>query len=325
MTATTRALPIAVLAALVLVSSPLTQAQPAKQIPRVGWLSNGTGLGAYDRAFVEGLRELGWVEGTNVVIERRFAEGKSERLPTLAEDLVRLKVDIIAAPDPPAALAAKNATRAIPVVVRSSDDPVGDGLVASLARPGGNVTGVASLALELSGKRLELLREVLPGLTRVAVLFNPGALSARWLRDTDAAARALGVGLQPVEVRGRDELEGAFRAAVSGRAGAVMTLRNPALVTPRVVELAAKYRLPAIYDDRFYVERGGLMSYGTNLAELHRRLATYVDRILKGAKPAELPIEQATRFELVVNLKTAKSLGLAVPQSFLLRADQVIQ
>ncbi len=278
---------------------------------------------------MQGLRELGYAEGQDIVIERRVADGKTERLPGLAAELVRLAVALIVAPDPPSARAATNATRTVPIVMRSSGDPVASGLVASLARPGGNITGVYSIAEELVGKRLELLKEVAPHLSRVAVLWDPDFPgSARWFHEAEVAARSLGLQLQSLEARGPSpDFARALGVATKERAGALITLRNPPIVfhQRQIVNLAAKARLPAIYDDREFVESGGLMSYGANLVDLYRRAATYVDKILKGARPADLPVEQPTKFELVVNLKTAKALGLTIPPSVLLRADQVIQ
>jgi putative ABC transport system substrate-binding protein len=279
-------------------------------------------------AFARGLRDLGYVEGQNILIERRFAAGKLERLLALAAELVRLNVGVIVALDPPATAAAKDATKTIPIVMRSSDDPTATGLVASFARPGGNITGVYSPYAELSPKRLELLKETLPGIMRVAVLWDPAFWgSTRAWRETEAAARSLGLELKSLEAQRADDLEGAFRTATRARSGALITLRNPLIVRHQlqVVKLAAKSELPAMYDDRPFVEAGGLMSYGANLADLYRRAAGYVDKILKGAKPADLPVEQPTRFELVINGKTARALGLTIPQSILIRADQVIQ
>ena len=314
--------------ALGLIATPLpTQAQEPAKVPRLGFLA--TGPSPRVEAFWQALRQLGYVEGQNIAIERRFSENKIDRLPALAAELVRLKVDVIVAPDPPAASAARNATRTIPIVMRSSSDPVEAGLVASIARPGGNITGVYSIAEELVGKRLELLKAVVPRVSRVAVLWDPDfPASARWFREAEVAARSLGVQLQSLEVRcPNPDYESAFGVATRGHAGALITLRNPPIVfhQRRIVNLATKSRLPAIYDDREFVESGGLMSYGANLADMYRRAATYVDKILKGAKPADLPVEQPTRFELVINLKTAKALGLTIPRSILVRADQVIQ
>jgi putative ABC transport system substrate-binding protein len=241
---------------------------------------------------------------------------------------VRLKVELIVALEPPSARAAKNATDTIPIVMRSTDDPVKTGLVGSLARPGGNITGVTSIATALIGKRLELLREVVPQNSRIAVLWNPDyqAGTAGFL-ETQSEARTLGIQIQSVEVRGPGEFEKAFKRATEGRAGGILPLRSPLIVreTRRIAELAVKNRLPAVYDDREFVDVGGLMSYGTDLADLYRRAAVYVDKILKGAKPAELPVEQPTKFELIINLKAAKQSGLTIPPNVLARADRVIK
>ena len=282
-------------------------------------------------AFLQGLRDLGYVEGRNVVIEYRYAEGKLERLPALAAELVALKVDVIVAAGTLAALAAKQATRTLPIVFAAAADPVTDGLVTSLARPGGNVTGLSNLAPELVGKRLELLKQAVPGVSRVAVLWQPGGLGERtekdMLKGADVAARALGVRLQFVEARGPADFDRAFSDMTRARAGALTVLGSPMFFTERrrLVDLAAKNRLPAVYTLREFVDAGGLMSYGPNIADLFRRAATYVDKILKGAKPADLPVEQPTKFELVINLKTAKALGLTIPPSLLGRADEVVQ
>jgi len=306
---------ISTLALGLLVGSLPVEAQEATKIPRVGYLSPGSGRGPQ---FRQGLRELGYVDGKNIVIVPRGARGKRDRLPALAAELVRLKVDVIVALNPPAARAAKNTTTTIPIVIRSSRDPVRSGFVASLARPGGNITGLWSTSSELIGKRLKLLKEVVPGLSRVAVLWKPGRRSARF-KKIEVAARALGVQIQSLEVRDPSDFQGAFEAATRERAGALITLRNPDIVRnrKRVADLALESRLPAIYDDRAFVEVGGLMSYGTNLAALHRRAATYVDKILKGTKPGDLPVEQPTKFELVINLKTAKKIGFTIPPQFL--------
>ena len=322
--------PVGLIATLALgiLASPLSaDAQPPAKVPRIGYLSTGS-PDRRTEAFGQGLRDLGYVEGQNIVVYRRFAQGKPQRLADLAAELVRLKVDVIVAPDPPATRAAKKATRTIPIVMRSSEDPVASGLVASLARPGGNLTGLYSLYEELTPKRLELLKEAVPGVLRVAVLWNPDYPGpvATW-REIEVAARALGVQLQSLEVRRPDDFENAFRAATRERAGAFITLRAPLIVNYRrqIADLAVKNRLPAMYDDREFVEAGGLMSYGANLEDLYRRAATYVDKILKGARPADLPVEQPTRFELVINLKTAKALGVTIPREILLRADKVIE
>jgi len=282
-------------------------------------------------AFRQGLRDLGYVEGRNVVIEYRDAEGKHERLPALAAELVALKVDVIVAPPTPAALAAKQATRTLPIVFFSVSDPVSSGLVTSLGRPGGNVTGLSDLTPELVGKCLEQLKQAVPGVSRAAVLWQPGAFGERTEKDllkaAEVAARALGVRLQFVEARGPDDFDRAFSKMTSARADALTVLPTAMFVSERrrLVDLAAKNRLPTVFPYRESVDAGGLMSYGPNLADMYRRAATYVDKILKGAKPGDLPVEQPTKFELVINAKTAKALSLTIPQSVLLRADQVIQ
>ena len=305
-------------------------AQQAAKIPRIGYLA-ATSLStnpARIEAFRQGLRELGYVEGKNIVIEWRFAEGKADRLAGFAAELVRLKVDVIVSGGSTATRAAKEATSTIPIVMAQDNDPVGNGFVTSLARPGGNVTGLAALRSELSGKRLELLKEIVPKLSRVAVLgssTNPG--NAQSLKEVELAAGAIGVQLQYVDVRGPKDIETAFKEAGKGRADAVLVLAGPVFNSPRsqVVDLAAKSRLPAIYDRRDFGEAGGLLSYGTSVADLDHRAATYVDKILKGAKPGDLPVEQPTKFELVINLKAAKQIGLTIPPNVLARADRVIR
>jgi putative ABC transport system substrate-binding protein len=301
-------------------------AQPAK-LPRIGYLGGSPSGAGAPQPFLEGLRELGWVEGRNIAIEYRWTEGRAERLPDLVAELVRLKVDVIYTPGSNAAAqAAKRATTTIPIVFTTPTDPVAAGLVASLSRPGGNITGIGGAVL--SSKRLELLREVIPTATRVAVLWtraNPG--HPRALKDAEAAAPALGLQLQPLEVRDPTKFEGAFSAMTKERAhaffvlGDVMFLRERA----RIVALAATSRIPAIYTWRQAVEDGGLMSYGEDRSGVPRRAAVYVDRILKGAKAGDLPVEQPTRFELVVNLRTAKALGLTIPPAVLARADERIE
>ena len=278
-------------------------------------------------AFFLGLRELGYVEGQNITIERRFSEGRAERFPQLATELVQLKVEVIVVTVTPAALAAKKATRTIPIVMLGTGDPVANGLVASLARPGGNITGLSLLAAELGGKRLQLLKEVLPRLSGVAVLWNvANPYTILEVRETEIAARALGIQIQSLGIREADEFESAFREAATGRAGALIVVGDGLTIfhRARIVELAARHQLPAMYGFREFVDTGGLMGYGANLPDMYRRGATYVDKILKGAKPGDLPIQQPTKFELVVNLKTAKALGLTIPQSIFIRADEVI-
>jgi putative ABC transport system substrate-binding protein len=305
--------------------------QPAK-IPRLGFLPGGSPSSAapFTKAFRQGLRELGYVEGKNIVIEYRYTEGKLDRLPALLADLVRLKVDIIVVGGGASVLAAKNATKTIPIVMTVVGDPVGTGVVASLAQPGGNITGLSILSPELSGKRLELLKEIVPGRTRVAVFANPSSPSlALMLRETQEAARFLGLQLQIIEVRPESSsgLESAFQTATKGRAGALSVLASQGFVTERkkLVELAAKNRMTAIYDDREIVESGGLVSYGPDRADLYRRAATYVDKILKGRTPADLPVEQPMKFEFVINLIAAKQIGLTIPPNVLVRADKVIR
>jgi len=308
------------------------EAQQAAKIARIGYLSPNLAATPHLReAFRQGLRDLGYVEGRNLVIEYRDAEGKLERLPALAAELVALKVDVILAEGGTLGpRVAKQATRTIPIVF-AAGDPVGSGLVTSLARPGGNVTGLSNLSAELVGKRLELLKQAVPGVSRVAVLRHPVALGERTAKDmlkaADVAARALGVQPQFIEARGPDEFARAFSDMTSARAGALTLLPSAMFLREhrRLVDLAAKNRLPAVYTSREFVDAGGLMSYGANQPDLFRRAATYVDKILKGAKPGDLPVEQPTKFELVINLKTAKALGLTIPQSVLARADEVIQ
>ena len=310
----------------------LADAQQPKKVPRIGLLSAGR-PGPSVEAFRQGLRDLGYVEGKNITIEDRYAESKFERLSDLASDLVSLKVDVIFAVSTAAALATKNATKTIPIVFTNVADPIGSGLVASLAHPGGNITGLTIVSAELSAKRLELLKEVVPGVTRVAVLWHPGAHSERTNRDmlkqTEDAARALRVQLQLLEARNPDELDSAFSAMIRERAGAILVLTSPMFNTmperKRIADLAAKSRLPTSHYAREFADAGGLMSYGANLADLSRRAATYVDKILKGTKPADLPVEQPIKFELIINLKAAKQIGLTIPPNVLARADKVIK
>jgi putative ABC transport system substrate-binding protein len=323
---------LAVALVLVLLAAPLAaRAQQPNKIPRVGWLSADTGgtVTRLNEAFRDRLRELGYVEGRNIVLEYRSARAV-DRLASAAAELVRLNVDLIFAPEGmPAALAAKNATSTIPVVMALVADPVAAGLVDNLARPGGNVTGPsAGAGLELFGKRLELLKEALPKVSRVAVLWdpnNPGSVVNK--RATEAPAGSLGLALHFAPARTTSELEPAFSAMRRGRAEALIVLNSPFVSSQlkRIVALAATNRLPAIYMENRWAEGGGLMSYGPSYLEIYRRAATYVDRILKGAKPADLPVEQPTKFELAINLKTARALGLTIPPALVLRADQVIE
>jgi putative tryptophan/tyrosine transport system substrate-binding protein len=310
----------------------MAQAQQPTKVPRIGYLSAGVGLSSPREAFRQGLRELGYVEGKNIIIEYRNAEGKFDRLPALAAELVRLKVDVIVTGGPPSARVAKEATSTIPIVMIQIGDPVGSGFVASLARPGGNITGLSGLAPELSGKRLELLKEIIPKLSRVAVFgTSTSPDNAQSLKEVEIAARELKVQLQYLDIRdARDpkDIETAFRAATKGRAEAVLIMLAPAVASAnrtQIVDLAVKSRLPVIYSGPAYVEAGGLMSYGVNVNDLDRRAATYVDKILKGAKPADLPVEQPTKFEFIINLKAAKQIGLTIPPNVLVRADRVIK
>jgi putative ABC transport system substrate-binding protein len=323
-----KSLSLALIIVALSVGASIAEAQQRAKVRRIGYLASGSGLGPGGEAFRQGLRELGYVEGQNIAIEYRFAQGKLDRLFDLAAELVRLKVDIIVTPSTLEAVAAQRATRTIPIVMAASGDAVATGLVASLARPGGNVTGLTALARELSGKRLELLKEAVPGLSRVAVLWNAANPDkARDLEEMQVAAGALGLQLQSLEVRGPNDFESAFRATNSKRVGALFTLTDSLTITQqsRIVDLATKRGLPTLFQTRDFVDAGGLISYGPNDADLYRRAATYVDKILKGAKPGELPVEQPMRFELVINLKTAKKIGLTIPPELLVRADKVIK
>jgi putative ABC transport system substrate-binding protein len=306
-------------------------AQQPTKVPRIGYLTGATpdGQSARIEAFRQGLRELGYVEGKNIVIEYRYAELKADRLPALAAELVRLKVDVIVTSAAGMTRAAKNATNTIPIVFKQDGDPVANGFVASLARPGGNITGLATLAPEISGKQLELLKEIIPKLSRVAVLgtsaTNPS--NARQLREIELAAGAFKVKLQYLAVLNPQDIETAFRAAGKGHAEAVLVLPGSIFNSHRtqIAKLAVKSRLPAIYSHSGYVVDGGLMTYAASQRDLDRRAATYVDKILKGAKPADLPVEQPTKFEFIINLKAAKQIGLTIPPNVLARADKVIK
>jgi putative ABC transport system substrate-binding protein len=305
-------------------------AQQAGKVPRIGYLGTRTLPDFGVDAFRQGLRELGWIEGQNIVVDYRLAEGQLDRLPDLAAELVRLKVDIIVAQATPGAAAAKKATDTIPIVMVPVGDPVGLGLIASLARPGGNVTGLSYSVggLEIIGKQLELLKETLPKIRRVAILLNPANPTRPVaMRDVEVAARSLALQLQFVEARHPDEFDSAFGAMGKARTGGLVVMADTMFVLhrTRLADLAARRRLPTAYGWREHVEAGGLMSYGPSLSDLFRRSATFIDRILKGAHPGDLPVEQPTKFELVINAKTAKALGLTIAQSLLARADQVIQ
>ena len=323
----------AFLGALTALAAPLAaEAQLAAKVYRIGLLGGSPpktpgGRVAWE-GFFQGMRELGYVEGQNILVEGRFYGDQTARLPALAAELVRRNVDVIVAGAPPAPEAAQRATSTIPIVMAIHPDPVGSGLAASLAKPGKNVTGLSSLARELAGKRLQLLKEAIPGISRVAVLSNPTvATQALDLREAGVAAQALKVRLQVLEARAPSDFAGAFSAMSRERAGAVIIISSSMFNAERtrIAELAAQSRVPAIYGAREFAEAGGLMTYGADLRESFRRAATYVDRILKGAKPGDLPIEQPTKFDLVIKLRTAKALGLKIPQSLLQRADQVIQ
>jgi putative tryptophan/tyrosine transport system substrate-binding protein len=303
--------------------------QPAK-VWRIGFLGSAfaSAAGVRVEALRLGLRELGYVEGRNLAIEFRWAEGNNDRLPALAAELVQSRVDVIVTQGTPATLAARRATTTIPIVFATAGDPVGTGIVASLSRPGGNITGLTDVTTDVAGKRLALLREAAPGVTRIAVLWNSSnPVAGLALKETEVAAQTLGLPLRSVEVRDVNRLDSAFSTIVRERAGAVVVLPDPALFDRRVqiAEMAAKNRLPSMAWTPEFAESGCLMIYGPSTAEMHRRAATYVDKILRGAKPADLPVEQPTKFELIINLKTAKTLGLTIPESLLRRADQVIQ
>jgi putative tryptophan/tyrosine transport system substrate-binding protein len=321
---------IVLLIGLTLASVHLAEAQQPTKIPRIGFLAavSLSANSARFEAFRQGLRELGYMEGKNIIIEWRSSEGKADRLPGLAAELVRLKVDMIVSGGSTATRPAKEATNTIPIVMAQDTDPVGNGFVASLARPGGNITGLATLAPELSGKQLELMKEIVPRLSRVAVLgTSTRSGNAQSLKETELAAGAFGVKLQYLDILSPKDIETAFRAASKGRADAVLVLTSPFATSQRtqIADLAVKNRLPAIYDRAEFVEDGGLMTYSVSSTDLFRRAAIYVDKILKGAKPADLPVEQPIKFEFIINLKAAKQIGLTIPPNVLARADKVIK
>jgi len=318
-----------VVSTLILASGYTSEAQQLRQVPRIGFLTAGSAstIPARIEALREGLSEFGYVEDKNIVIEWRFAEGKPDRLPGLVAELVRLKVEVIVTAGPTVTRAAKEATVTIPIVMAFDTDPVGNGFVTSLARPGGNITGLSTLSPEISRKRLELLKEIVPKLSHVAVFGTstiPG--NEQQVKEMELAAGESGIQLQYLDILGFEDIETAFRAA-SGRADAILTLNSPILVSQRkqIVDLAIKSQLPAIYGGPEWVEDGGLMSYSVNFNDLFRRAAVYVDKILKGAKPADLPVEQPTKFEFIINLKAAKQIGLTIPPNVLARADKVIR
>ena len=319
------------LAAIILVYAHVAEAQQAGKVPRIGYLSGSppSSIKARTEAFRQGLRDLGYVEGKNIVIEWRSGEGKRDRFPAVAVDLVRRKVDLIVTAGPLVTRAAKQATSTIPIVMAQDPDPVGNGFVASLARPGGNITGLSRLAPELTGKQLELLKQIVPKLSRVAVIgtsTRPG--NAQTLREVELAAGAFGMQLQYLDILNPKDIETAFQAAVRERADGALWFVTGSIGNPhrkKIADLAVSSRLPVMYFQPVDVEAGGLMSYSVDFTDLDRRAATYVDKILKGAKPADLPVERATEFEFVINLKTAKQIGLTVPPNVLARADRVIR
>jgi putative tryptophan/tyrosine transport system substrate-binding protein len=303
--------------------------QQTGKVPSIGFLAPGaSATSAPTLPFVDGLRQLGWIEDKTVTIEYRYAENRPERLAELAAELVRRKVDVIVAAGTPGPLAAKQATTTIPIVMTAAGDPVGTGLVASLAHPGGNVTGLSLMAPDLAGKRLELLKEIVPDLARVAIIWNASnPYPALVFKETEDAARRLKIETQSLEVRTPDDVGKALEAAVQGKANALIVVDDPLIVSQRkpIADFAAKNRLPTIYGIREFVDAGGFISYGAHLADLYRRAAGYVDKILKGAKPSDLPVEQPAKFELVINLKAAKMLGITIPGTMLARADEVIE
>jgi putative ABC transport system substrate-binding protein len=313
---------------ILLAGATIAEAQQPKNAATVGLLASGRGLGSAGDAFRQALRELGWVEGKNVLIQSQLAEVNLDKLPELATDLVQRKVAVIVADGDPAVQAAKRATRTIPIVLIAVGDPVTEGFVASLARPGGNLTGVTSISADLSGKRVELVKEIFSKASRLNVLWNPASSSnVLEFKAMEVTARALGLKLQSLEVRGPQDFQAAFAAAAKDRASALVVVRDPLIDSQhfQILDFAMDKRLPLMHGERQFVEAGGLMSYGPSRVELFRRAATYVDKILKGTKPADLPVEQPTKFEFIINLKTAKQIGLTIPPNVLARADQVIR
>jgi putative ABC transport system substrate-binding protein len=310
----------------------VAQAQQPAKVPRIGFVSptgDPNTPGPQVEGFRQGLQDLGYMEGKNIVVEYRYTEGKGDRNPSLVAELVQLKVDVLVVSGPGGIQAAKQATKTIPIVILSQEDPVAAGYIDSLARPGGNITGLTRLIRELSGKRLELLTQVVPKMSRVGVLWDTNSQISMptVFKDYEAAARALKIKLQSLDVRGPNDFEGAFRAAAKGRANALMVIRNPLHTRhqKQIADFAIKNQLPSMYEASEFVEAGGLASYSSNEADQFRRAAYYVDRILKGAKPADLPVEQPTKFELVINLKTAKHIGLTIPPEVLARANRLIR
>ncbi len=312
---------------VLLLTVSLVEAQQPKKVPRIGYLAADSHAPTRD-SFLQGLRDLGYIEGQIILIEWRYAEDKPDRFPELAAELVRLKLDVIVAANATALGALRRATTTIPIVMAAAGDPVASGLVDSLARPGGNITGLSQMNPDLAGKRLELLNEIVPKLSRVAVFWNPqDQMSTISWNELQPPARSLGVQLQSVEIRSSGDFDKAFEDATRARAGALAIMPAPVFVTNlnRIADVAAKRRLPSIFHVKEFVDFGGLVAYGTDRSELFRRAATYVDKILKGAKPADLPVEQPTKFKLILNLKTAKQIGVTIPQSVLFRADKVIR
>ena len=317
-------------AGAVLVVAVIVEAQQQNKVPRIGYLTLGSSLptSALQEAFRDGLRQLGYIEGKNIHVEYRYAEGKVERLPELAAELVALKVDLIVAANTQSIDATRRATHTIPIVFAATFDPVESSFVASLARPGGNLTGLSTVSPDAAAKRVELFKEVIPRLARLAVLRNPTNSGSRFtLTQTEEGAKQFGIHLEPLEARSAKDIEEAFRLASSQRAEAMIVITDSLFNADqkRIGDLGIKYRLPEMFDTRQFVEASGLISYGANLADLYRRAATYVDKILKGAKPTDLPVEQPTKFELIINLKTAKEIGLTIPPNVLARADKVIR
>jgi putative ABC transport system substrate-binding protein len=323
-----RKMTLLTLCAMLLASCSHTEAQPQAKVPTIGWLQSGFGTGRGFEVFRQVLRELGYVEGKNIAIHSRSAEGKLNRLPAVADELVRLKVDVFLTSSTEETLAAKNATRTIPIVFYGVSDPVASGLVDSLARPGGNITGYTNITAVLAGKRLELLKETVPKLSRVAVLWDPKnkSFDQSW-KESQHSARELGLQLHSMEVSSADKFDSAFKEAVKAGSAALSTTSTSFINTyqKQIADLAIKNRLPAISSREDFVASGGLMSYGPDRFEQYRRAATYVDKILKGTKPVDLPVEQPTKFELVINLKTAKALGLTIPPVVMMRAEKVIK
>jgi ABC-type uncharacterized transport system substrate-binding protein len=322
--------PSILVAMMLLAVAVIADAQQPKKVPRVGVLGQSSAhvLWTQLEAFRQGLRELGYVEGKTIAIEYRYAEGELDRLPGLADELVRMKVDVIVVSSTPAVLAARNATKEIPIVFHTIGDPVASGVVASLARPGGNVTGLTMGGAELYGKRLELLKETIPKLSRAVILWNPTSTVIKQdVDETQTAARTLKLQVQSLEIRNPEDIDPAFESAIRSKTGAILITQSPPITTypRRIVDVAAKHRLPVMYPQGQWPDMGGLMSYGANIDDSYRYLASYVDKILKGSKPAVLPVERSKKLELVINLKTAKQIGLTIPPNVLARADRVIK